>query len=539
VKITDDNGNLIYGPSISLIGISEEKGVITLNTTYNNETGFYESNYTLTEKETVMISPENNTITNNTLIITYVKTLSYTITTENISYGDVEKITFNVIDDDTNKGADLVLNVTVDGVEYKVAISEGIGELEIPNLNAGNYTVITQLESNYYESFTNTSYFEVAKANPTEIDINNQDTNGTQTTDITLPEDATGTITYIITDENGTIITNKTAELTNGTANITSDKLSNGNYAITVSYSGDNNYKSITSVLLLKVNNIKEAKLNISCDNITYGDNATIQINLTDSENNPLSGDVIVSVNGTDYNVTVTNGTGSITTSNISGGFHKIKANFTNEEYGKNIAITNMTVEKLNTTLIFKNMTTKVVLNGARTGEYFNVTLTDINGKALANKTIYIGFNGKIYKRTTNSTGGVQLQINIGYQSANTFSITFLGDENYSGNVSCAIIVVNTLKTTLKAAKTTYTYKSSAKTKTVKAILKLTNGTVISGQTISIKINGAIYQAKTNSNGVATIKIPITTKGTYSATVTFAGNNQYTKSTASVKVKIS
>jgi len=254
-NIINDNGNLIYGSSISLIGISEEKGVITLNATYNNETGFYESNYTLTEKETVMISPENNTITNNTLTITYVKTLSYTITTENISYGDVEKITFNVIDDDTNKGADLVLNVTVDGVEYKVAISEGIGELEIPDLNAGNYTVITQLESNYYESFTNTSYFEVAKANQTEMDISNINTNGTQTTDITLPEDATGNITYIITDENGTIITNKTAELTNGTANLSSNKLSKGNYTVTITYSGNNNYKSVESVLLLKVLN--------------------------------------------------------------------------------------------------------------------------------------------------------------------------------------------------------------------------------------------------------------------------------------------
>jgi len=500
----------------------------------------YESNYTLTEKETVMISPYNNNITNNTLTITYIKTLNYIITTENISYGDIEKIRFNIIDNTTNEGVDLVLNVTVYNKKYNVGISEGIGYLEIANLNAGSYTVTTTLKNSDYETFTDISQFEVRKANNTEIIIYSQNTNGTLTTNVILPEDATGNITYVITDKNNTIIANKTAELTNGTANISADDLANGNYTVTVSYFGDNNYKSTTSNSTVEIiNSVKQAKLSISCDNITYGHNATIKINLADSDDNPLSGELVVSLNSINYNVAVTNGSGSLTVSNISGGLHKVVANFTSEEYGENIAIANMSVEKLNTTLIFKNMTTNVVLSGARTGEYFNVTLTDINGKALANKTIYIGFNGKVYKRTTNSTGEVQLQINIGYQSANTFSITFLGDENYSGNVSCAIIVVNTLKTTLKVAKTTYTYKSSAKTKTVKATLKLTNGTVLSRQTISIKINGAIYQAKTNSNGVATIKIPITKKGTYTATVTFAGNNQYTKSTASTKVKIS
>jgi len=530
--VTDENGTVIANKTVN----------ITNGTASINTGDLADGNYTIT---TTYSGDDNYPSTTNTRTIELINPIekveiNLTLVINDTIYGEPVKGFVTLIDKDGNPLNGTVL-LTGGNNSHYISIINGKGSFYQTNIPAGDYTVnATLIESSNYNTTSTSTTFEIAKVDQTEITINNQNTDGTINTTITLPENAKGNITYVITDENGTIIANKTAELTNGTANISNDDLANGNYTVTVNYSGDNNYKSTTSTSTVEViNNIKEAKLTISCDNITYGDNATIQINLTDSDNNPLSGNLIVSVNGTDYNVTVTNGTGSITTSNISGGFHKIKVNFTNEEYGENIAIANMSVEKLNTILNFKNMTTKVVLNGARTGEYFNVTLTDINGKALANKTIYIGFNGKVYKRTTNSTGGVQLQINIGYQSANTFSITFLGDENYSGNVSCAIIVVNTLKTSLKAVKTTYTYKSSAKTKTVKATLKLSNGTVIKGQTISVKINGAIYQATTNSKGVATIKIPITTKGTYTATITFAGNNQYTKSTASTKVKIS
>jgi len=305
-----------------------------------------------------------------------------------------------------------------------------------------------------------------------------------------------------------------------------------GSSVVTANFSGANNLQVNSSTFVLGSDSYILSFYEFSNDNIT--------VILKDSTDNPVPFKTLYyAIDGNVSNITLTtdeNGLATLSNLNTS----TVTFICLGDEYsnGSNISV-RFNRNKIATKLSFSNMNTNVTLNGQRTGENFNVTLTDVNGKALANKTIYIGFNGKVYKRTTNETGGVQLQINIGYQSANTFSITFLGDDEYEGTVDCAIIVVNTLNTTLKAAKTTYTYKANAKSKTVKATLKLTNGTVIKGQTISIKINGAIYQATTNSKGVATISIPITKKGTYSATLTFEGNNQFTKSTASIKVKIS
>jgi len=182
----------------------------------------------------------------------------------------------------------------------------------------------------------------------------------------------------------------------------------------------------------------------------------------------------------------------------------------------------------------FKNMSTNVTFG--RNGEWFNVTLLDSNNNPLAGKSILIGFNGKVYNKTTNASGVAQLQINIGYQSANTFALTFMGDDDYEGIVDCAIIVVNPLTTKLTASK--YTYKSSAKTKTLKATLKQTNGTLLSGKKIVFTVNGNTYVATTNSKGVASVTVSLSTKKTYTYTAKFAGNNQYKTSSASNKVVI-
>ena len=171
-----------------------------------------------------------------------------------------------------------------------------------------------------------------------------------------------------------------------------------------------------------------------------------------------------------------------------------------------------------------------------RAGKYFYVNLTDINGKPLANKTVQIGFNGAIYNRTTNETGGVKLQINLGYKGTYTFAVSYLGDDNYNGSFVVAKIVVSTQKTKLTTAKKTY--KASAKTKTLTATLKDASGHVISGKKVTFTVNGKSYSATTNSKGVATVKVSLSTKKTYSFTAKYAGDNMYTASSVSGKVTI-
>ena len=68
--------------------------------------------------------------------------------------------------------------------------------------------------------------------------------------------------------------------------------------------------------------------------------------------------------------------------------------------------------------------------------------------------------------------------------------------------------------------------------------VKLTNskGNAISNQKITFKFNGKTYSAITNANGVAKVKVSLTSKKTYSATISYGGNDDYKSSTVKTKI---
>jgi hypothetical protein len=70
--------------------------------------------------------------------------------------------------------------------------------------------------------------------------------------------------------------------------------------------------------------------------------------------------------------------------------------------------------------------------------------------------------------------------------------------------------------------------------------LKDANGNAIKGKKITVKLNSKTYTGTTDSNGKVSIAIPnnLAVK-TYTATVTFAGDSAYAKSTKSVSVVVS
>ena len=193
---------------------------------------------------------------------------------------------------------------------------------------------------------------------------------------------------------------------------------------------------------------------------------------------------------------------------------------------------------KIQSVIHYENMDTIAVAKvDGRVGKYFEVNLTDSDGNPLSGKFVQIGFNGAVYNRTTNETGGVRLQINLGYKGTYTFAISYLGDENYNGSFVVAKIKVSTQNTKITAP--SKTYKASAKTKTLTATLKSSlNGNLISGKKLTFTVNGKSYTATTNSKGVASVKVSLSSKKTYSFTVKYAGDDTYSSSSASGKVTI-
>jgi hypothetical protein len=165
------------------------------------------------------------------------------------------------------------------------------------------------------------------------------------------------------------------------------------------------------------------------------------------------------------------------------------------------------------------------------------LTLKDVNGEILANKTVTITFNGKDYNKTTDSKGQVSLALSNLAPKTYPAVLNFAGDDLYKASSSKVNIVVKKAipKLTAKAK----TFKKSAKTKKYTITLKSKSGKAISKVKVTLKIKGKTYKATTTSKGKATFKITkLTKKGKYTAVVKFAGTKYFTGKTAKPKITI-
>ena len=196
------------------------------------------------------------------------------------------------------------------------------------------------------------------------------------------------------------------------------------------------------------------------------------------------------------------------------------------------------TPEKLATVIEYEDMNTTAIDSSIEpgTGKYFEITLRDSNGVALANKPVQFGFNGKIYNKTTDENGIAKLQINLQRSDIYTFAVSFQGDDAYNGSFAVAKITVKKQNPTLTVPNKSY--KASAKTKTLTATFKSASGKVVANKKVTFTVNGKTYTATTNDKGVASVNVSLSTKKTYSFTAKFAGDNTYAAITKTAKLTI-
>ena len=71
-----------------------------------------------------------------------------------------------------------------------------------------------------------------------------------------------------------------------------------------------------------------------------------------------------------------------------------------------------------------------------------------------------------------------------------------------------------------------------------KVTLKDKDGKAIANQKITFKVNGKSYSAVTSKSGIASVKTAALSIGTYTATLSYAGNTKYSASSLSKKVKV-
>ena len=235
----------------------------------------------------------------------------------------------------------------------------------------------------------------------------------------------------------------------------------------------------------------------------------------------------------------------SINNNLIGAGMKPFKFDVLTIVNGSDIIISNNNtlLDRTPTRIIYKDMNVTAVdlATDGRVGEYFKFELTDDTGNPIANAPMEIGFNGVIYDYNdgivTDENGEAQLQINLGYKGVYTFAICFLGNDKYDASFVVAKITVNLQNPVISTSN--YYYKASAKSKKISVSLKSASRKPLPNKTIKLVLNGKTYSAKTNSKGLATINVSVSTKKTYSFTVKYDGNSMYAPVSKTAKLVIS
>lgn len=285
-----------------------------------------------------------------------------------------------------------------------------------------------------------------------------------------------------------------------------------------------------------------------SAVDISSSEKGVVVIALTDNSSAPIAGATVkYTVNGGEEQTDVTGEDGKFTITGLTGevtiavsyegneSFNPITGtntfNFTEEPATNGTNDTPAAPTKVATKLTAPKVT--ATYNVAKK---LVITLKDANGKVLANKkvTVKVGTISKTLK--TNSKGQVSVAVNTLVPKTYTATIKFAGDNDYKASSLSAKVTVKKAAPKLTAAKKTF--KVKAKTKKVTATLKNNKGKVLKKVKLTLKIGKKTYTAKTNSKGVATFKVKLTKKGTYTGTVKFAGSKYFKAATKKVKIVV-
>lgn len=167
--------------------------------------------------------------------------------------------------------------------------------------------------------------------------------------------------------------------------------------------------------------------------------------------------------------------------------------------------------------------------------KYAYVTLKAYDGKNIASANLSSNFNG-FESLVTNDQGQIKMPLFGLDPKTYTITVTFDGTGIFAKTNTTFKVVVK--KATPKITAKAKTFKKSIKTKKYSVTLKNNQNKAMKNTKVTIKVNGKTYYAKTNSKGTATFKITkLTKKGTFKATVTYAGNKYYNKVTKKINIK--
>ena len=411
--------------------------------------------------------------------------------------------------------------ITVNGVDYHVAIENGKATGTISGLAAGDYTVaIKYVGDDKYIGVEVAENVNVAKAQPVlgvviaDVDYGNGFVIEATLTGVNGAPLSGNVIVTVAGKE-------YTVKVTDGKGIATGDKLAAGTYAFAAAWAGDDNYNIVTENGDFKVNKI-DSSVAVNVNNIKVGEELTITVNVPFD----ATGDVTVSVDGKEYNVAIENGKAVKTIADLKANDYTVTVKYSGDNnYNANQNTTEFTVSKISD----YNMNITVPEFKEGVNSTINVVLPkDATG------TVTVEIGGKNY--TANVTDGVANVIipGLGVGDYN-ITTTYSGDAKYDlmtkkGNIT----VIPNVDVNLDVDDVVMVYHDGTR-----LVAKLTDyqGKPIVNATIYFNINGVNYARTTDANGTASIALNLES-GAYPVIVAYNGSASYSKISKNITVTI-
>ena len=323
------------------------------------------------------------------------------------------------------------MNTTI----YGQAVENGKATISTNVLSPKTYDItLVYSGDNNYKGATITIPTTVKNIVPEDaLNISGSNNTNTPTFSIKLPENATGNLTVTIGDE--TI----TKKLENGSATVTFEDLKPGNHAATVTYTGDENYNSITKETTVSIPK-KEIPGGESALNMTTpegSDSPSYTINLPSD----ATGNLTVTVDGKDtYTQALVNGSATVTVPKLSAGAHTITVSYLGDENYKSISKTsNITVAQKTTPdsgkttkkVASKIIAKKKTFKAKKKVKKYTITLK-AGKKPIKKVQVTLKIKGKTYKAKTNAKGKATFKIKkLTKKGKYTAVIKFKGNKLY------------------------------------------------------------------------------------------------------------
>ena len=405
--------------------------------------------------------------------------------------------------------------VTVNNKDYSVNIVNGKGTAVGVKLAAGTYDFTAAWAGNdNYNAVGDSGKFSVAKVDSIiDVAVSDIKVGEDAVISVKLLSDATGSVTVTVNGKD------YTETVVNGVANVKVADLKAGTYDVAVKYSGDNNYNAAVATSSFTVSKV-DSTMDVTVNDIVFGGDLTVDAVLPGD----ATGEVVITVNGVDYHVSIENGKATGTISGLAAGDYTVAIKYVGDDKYIGVEVAeNVNVAKAQPVL-------GVVIADVDYGNGFVIeaTLTGVNGAPLSGNVI-VTVAGKEYTVKVTDGKGIATGDKLA-AGTYAFAAAWAGDDNYNIVTENGDFKVNKIDSSV-AVNVNNIKVGEELTITVNVPSDATGD-------VTVSVDGKEYNVAIE-NGKAVKTIADLKANDYTVTVKYSGDNNYNAAVAASSFTVS